>query len=135
ADVAGGGLPRPRCQEIIRAPCLDQIFGARLGAVGAVAVVDEDAPHRIGDFRRLARPHHYAGFMPKGPVSGDAAEEQPEPDSRLDAEAVLDLDGLKADVVGIFEHRNDTGAVEADVELARDAVKRAVVEDVEVPFA
>ena len=29
----------------------------------------------------------------------------------------------------------DAGAVERDVELARQAVKRALVEDVEVPFA
>src|SRR5262249_62024045 len=62
-------------------------------------------------------------------------ERQPAPGSRLAAEAILRLDGLKADVVGIFEHGNDAGAVEADVEFARDAVERAVVEDVEVPFA
>ena len=47
----------------------------------------------------------------------------------------LHLDGLEADVVRVFQHRNAAGAVEGDVELARQAVERALVEDVEVPFA
>ena len=98
-------------------------------------MVDEDAYHRVGNFRRLGGLHHHAGSVPEGLVSGDAAEEQPEPDARLDAEAILHFDRLKADVVGVFEHRNDTGAVEADVELPWNAVERAVVKDVEVPFA
>ena len=68
-------------------------------------------------------------------MPGDAAEHQTEPDAGLDAEAVLHLDRLEADVVGVLQHRNDAAAVEADVELARQAVERAVVEDVEVPFA
>src|SRR5207302_5125128 len=42
---------------------------------------------------------------------------------------------LKADIVGVFQHRDDAAAVEADIELARNAVERAVVENVEVPFA
>ena len=68
-------------------------------------------------------------------MAGDAAEHEAEPDARLDAEAVFDLDGLKSDVVGVFQHRDRAGAVEADIELARDAVERAVVENVEMPFA
>src|SRR5262249_43037749 len=63
------------------------------------------------------------------------AQEEPKPHSRLDAETIPHLDGLEADIVGVLEHRYDAAAVEADVELAGDAVKRAVVEDVEVPFA
>ena len=51
------------------------------------------------------------------------------------AEAVLHLDRLEADVVGVLQHRDGAGAVEGDVELARQAVERALVEDVEVPFA
>ena len=53
----------------------------------------------------------------------------------VDAEAVLHLDRLEADVVGVLQHRDEAGAVEGDVELARQAVERALVEDVEVPFA
>jgi hypothetical protein len=49
--------------------------------------------------------------------------------------AVVDLDSLKADVVGVLEHRDRAAAVESDIELARQAVKRSVIEDVEVPFA
>ena len=48
---------------------------------------------------------------------------------------VLHLDRLEADVVGILQHRDDAAAVEADIELARQAVERAIVQDVEVPFA
>src|SRR6202041_698568 len=41
----------------------------------------------------------------------------------------------KGDVVGVLEHRNLAGAVECDVELARQSGQRAVVENVVVPFA
>ena len=46
-------------------------------------------------------------------VAGDAAEREAEPDAGLDAEAVLHLDRLEADVVGVLQHRDDAGAVEA----------------------
>ena len=82
-----------------------------------------------------AGPHHHAGLAREILVAGDAAEQQPEPDAGLDAEAVLHLHGLEADVVGVLQRRNDAAAVEGDVELARQAVERALVEDVEVPFA
>jgi len=68
-------------------------------------------------------------------MSGDSAETQTEPDAGLDAKPVLHLDSLKADIVGVFQNRDDASAIEADVELARNAVERTVVEDVEVPFA
>ena len=61
--------------------------------------------------------------------------QQPEPDAGLDPEAVLHHDRLEADIVGVFQHRDGAAAVEGDIELARQAVERAVVEDVEVPFA
>ena len=68
-------------------------------------------------------------------MSGHAAEAEAKPNARLDAEAVLHIDRLKADIGGIFEHRDYPGAVEGDVELARNAIERAVVEDVEMPIA
>ena len=77
----------------------------------------------------------HAGIAREIPVAGDAAEREAEPDARLDAVPVDHLDGLKADVVGVLQHRDDAAAVEADVELARQAVERAVVEDVVVPLA
>ena len=79
--------------------------------------------------------HDHAGVAREVPVSRDAAEREAEPDARLDAVAVDHLDRLEADVVGVLQHRDDAAAVEADIELARQAVERAVVEDVEVPFA
>ena len=41
----------------------------------------------------------------------------------------------KRDVVGVFQHRDLAGAVEGDVELARQPVQRAIIEDVIVPLA
>ncbi len=68
-------------------------------------------------------------------VAGDAAEAEAEPDAGLDAKALLHLDRGEGDVVGFLQHRDLAGAVEGDVELARQAVERAVVEDVVVPLA
>ena len=85
--------------------------------------------------RGVGGSHHHAGVAGEILVAGDAAEAEAEPDAGLEAEAVLHLDRLEADVVGVLQHRDDAGAVEPDVELARHAVERAVVEDVEVPLA
>ena len=79
--------------------------------------------------------HDDAGVAGEILVAGDAADGDAEPDAGLDAEAVLHLDRREADVVGVLQHRDHAGAVEPDIELARNAVERAVVEDVEVPFA
>ena len=49
--------------------------------------------------------------------------------------AVIHADGLEADVVGVLQHGDGAGAVEGDVEFARQAVERAVVENVKMPFA
>ena len=67
-------------------------------------------------------------------MSRDAAYPQAKPDARFDAEAILYLDRGKRDVVGIFEHRNLAGAVEGDVELARQPSERPVVENMIVPL-
>ena len=122
-------------EEFLEAPGIEHVFQPRLVAVGAVAVLDEHAHHGVGDFRRVLRLHDHAGVAREVAMSGDAAEREAEPDARLDAVAVDHLDRLEADVVGVLQHRNDAAAVEADIELARQAVERAVVQDVEVPFA
>ena len=54
--------------------------------------------------------------------------------ARLRAETIVHHDRLEANVIGIFQHGNATRTVEADIELARQAVERTLVEDVEVPF-
>src|SRR5438045_247705 len=66
-------------------------------------------------------------------MTGDAANAEPEPDAGVDA--WFDLDRSEGNVVGILQHRNGAGAIESDVELAGEPVERAVIEDVEMPFA
>ena len=124
-----------RGEEFLKAPGVEHIFEARLGAIGAIAVVDEDAHDRVRDLGRLVGFDDDAGVARKVLMAGDAAKHEAEPDARLDAEALLHVDGLETDVVGVFQHRDHAGAVEADVELARNAEERTVVEDVEMPCA
>src|SRR5580704_1477033 len=124
-----------RGQEFLETPGVEDVFEPRLGAVGAVAVVDEDAHYGIGHPGGIFGLDDDAGSAGEVLMTGDAAEHELEPDARFDAEAVLHRDGLKTDVVGVFQHRDQAAAVKADVELAWDAVERAVVEDVEMPFA
>ena len=122
-------------QHVLQPQAVDDVFEPRLGAVGAVAMVDEHAHDGIGHLGGVRGLHHDAGLARKVPVAGDAADHQPKPNAALESETVLHRDCLEADVVGVLEHRNDAAAVEADIELARQAVERALVEDVEMPFA
>ena len=48
------------------------------------------------------------------------------------APRLADADGAEADVVGVLQAGDPAAAVEGDVELAREAVQLAVVEDVVV---
>ena len=118
-------MPMPSMTYFIRA----------LSAVGAIAEIDEYAHDGIGDLGGVRRPDDDAGILGKILVAGDAADPEAKPDAGFDAEAVLHLDRGKSDVVGVFEHRDLAGAVECDVELARQTGQRAVVENVVVPFA
>ena len=122
-------------EEFLDAHGVEHVFQPRLGAVGAIAVIDEDAHHRVRHLAGILRQHQHTGIAGEIAVAGDAAEAELEPDAGSEAEAIVHLHRLEADVVGILQHRNGAGAVESDIELARQAVERAVVEDVEVPFA
>jgi len=124
-----------QAEKLLDAQGIEHIFQPRLGAVGAVAVFDEQAHHRIRGLAGVVRPYQHAGVASEIAVPGDAAETELEPDAGLEAEAVVHLNRLEADVIGILEDGNATGAIEGEVELARQAVERTVVEDVEVPFA
>ena len=64
-----------------------------------------------------------------------AAKREPTPHARLHAGAVQHAHRLKADVVGVLERGDRAAAVEGDVEFARQAIKRAIVENVMMPFA
>ncbi len=121
--------------EFFDAHGVEHVFQPRLGAVGAVAVVDKDPHHRVGHRAGIFRLHQKSGVAGEVVMPGDAAERELEPHARRKTETVIHLHRLEADVVGVFQHRNRSGAVEGDVELARQAVERAVVEDVEMPFA
>jgi hypothetical protein len=107
---------------------------ARPGPVGPVAVLDEDAHDRIGDRCAILDPTEHAGLAREIAMAGDPADDDAEPQAGLDAMALADPHRLKADVIGLLERRDPTAAVEGDVELARQAVERTVVEDVIVPF-
>src|SRR5262249_24402973 len=101
----------------------------------AIAMVDEHSHHRVCHQRRLGWLHDDAGRAGKILVTRNAAHGEAKPDPRLDSEAVLHGHRGKADVDGVLQHRSDAATVEAHVELARDAIEGAVVENVEVPVA
>ena len=119
--------------ELVEAPGVEQILEARLAAVGAITVVDEDADDGVGDLRRLFRLHIEPGRPREILVAGNAAEQQSEPDAGIDAGAVHHLDGREADIVGVLERGDASSAVECDIELAGQAEQRARVEHVEMP--
>ena len=122
-------------KEFLDAHLLEHVFEPRLGAVSAIAVIDEHTHHRVGHQRRIRGPDDDSGVAGETAVAGQSAEAKTEPDAGLEPEAVVHLHRLEADVVGILQNRNHSGAVESDVELARQAVERAVVENMEMPFA
>src|SRR4029077_15237364 len=103
------------------------VFQPRLGAIGAIAMIDKDPYHGVGYGRCFRRLDDHAGIAGKAAMPGDAAKHQPEPDARLDAVTIIYAHRLKADVVGVLEHRDDAAAVEADIEFARNAVERTIV--------
>jgi hypothetical protein len=93
----------------------------------------------IRAFRRLVRSpvsmkNDDPGFPGKIPVPRDAADPEPKPDSGRSAKAIFHFNGGERDIVGVFEHRNLAGAVEGDIEFARQSRQRTVVEDVIVPL-
>ena len=110
-------------------------FKPRLEPVGAVAEIDEDADDGVGHFGGVRRLDDDPGIGGKILVAGDAADPELEPDAGLDIKTVFHLDRGKGDIVGVLEHCDLAGAVEGDVEFARQSRQRAVVEDVIVPFA
>ena len=106
-------------QELVDAHAVDHVFHPRLQAVGAIAGLDEDAHDGVRDHGRVFRFDDDAGIPGEIPVAGNAADSQPKPDPGLDTETVLHLDSGERDVVGVLKHRDLAGAVERDVELAR----------------
>ena len=93
---------------------------------------DEGAHHGARHFYAFLGLQQDAGLEGEIEMAGDAAELQAEVNARLEPGAAGDLARHEADVVGVLEHRHAPAAVEGDVELARQAVHLAVIEDVVV---
>src|SRR5215831_9319928 len=108
-----------RGDHLFEAPALDQVFEARLFAVGAVAVIDEDV-HDSGRGRDdLARLQQHAAVLRETAVAGEAAEQHAEVNAFRHRLAGPDPDRGKADIVRVFEDADSPAAVDGDVELAR----------------
>src|SRR5690606_4294385 len=105
-------------QELVETPRIEHVFQPRLVAVGAIAVIDEDAHDRVRDRGCILGRNDDAGVAGEILVPGDAAERETKPHAGRYRRAVADLNGLEADVVGVLECRDRAGPVESDVELA-----------------
>ena len=68
-------------EEFLDADLLQHIFQPRLGAVGAVAGIDEGAHHRVGHLGGVGGLHQHAGVAGEAAMAGQAAEAEPEPDT------------------------------------------------------
>ena len=118
-----------RREKARHTPAVEHVFQPRLGAVGAVALGDEHAQHSFGNARCVLRPHDDIGGMGEVAMAGDAAETQAIVNAGRNTEPVRHLHRAEGDVVGVLQHRDASAAVEGDVELARQAVELAVVQD------
>ncbi len=119
-------------EELLDAPFVDEVLEASLLAVGAVAVLGEDANHGGGDGDGLVGPQEQAAVGGELLVAGDAAEQHAEVDAGGNAVAVVYPHGDEADVVGVRDHADGAAVIEGDIELARQAIQIARVQDVAV---
>ena len=120
-------------EEFLKAPGVEHIFQARTRAVCAVAMFDEDAHDGIRHGNGVMGRNDNARIPREILVPGDAAQREAIPDARCHCGAFKNLYGLKADVVGVFQRGNDTATIKGHVELARQAIKRAIIEDMVMP--
>ena len=72
--ACGRASPRRAARNFSKPQAVEHVFQPRLGAVGAVAVVDEHAHHGVGDLGRLGGLDDHAGIAGEILVAGDAAE-------------------------------------------------------------
>src|SRR5207253_3276157 len=102
---------------------VEHVFQPRLLAIGTIALVDEHPQDGDRDRNALLGRDRHAEVAGKGAVAGDAADRDTKVHTFLRAHRA------EADVVRILERRHAAAAVERDVELARQAVELAMVED------
>ena len=110
-------------QILFQRPGFEQMLEARLLAVRAIAVGNENAHERNDDFVQLCRFDEDAEVAGKCLVAGRAAESDAEED------LAIGEDGFDTDVVGIFDRADQTTAIERNVEFAGQIVERAVIDD------
>src|SRR5207247_924748 len=115
-------------EKPVETQAIEHVFEARAFAVGAVALVDEDAHDRYGHRHALLRRDDDAEVAGEIAVSGDATDRDTEVHAFRNALARCDANGVEADVVRVLKRGDRTAAVERDVELARQSVELAVVE-------
>jgi len=150
--VSGDGAARlaplerheaPRRRQMLRrlvdqfldAPALDQVFEPCPLPVGAVAVVDEHAHDRGRRGDHLRRLKQHSGVACETAMPGETAEQHAKIDALGDRSPWADPDRGKADIGGVLQHADASAAVERDIELARQAVHLAVVQNVMVERA
>jgi hypothetical protein len=83
----------------------------------------------VAQRNRLIGSHDHAGLARQVLVAGDAAEAEPVIHAGRHAETRRDADGGERDIVGLLQHRDGAAAVIGDVELARQAVQLAMMQD------
>src|SRR5262249_58055135 len=105
---------------------LDQVFEPRLFAVGAVAMVDENAHDRDGGVDHFVRFEQDAAVLRETAVAGEAAEPHAEIDAFRHRLPRTDPDRGEADIVRVFQNADSPGAVERNVELARQPIELAM---------
>ena len=99
---------------ISRRPCLSSTYFSRALVRSVRSPVSMNTRTTASaTLRGVGGLHQHAGVAGETVMAGQAAEAEPEPDAGRKAEAVFHLDRLEADVVGVFQHRHDAGAVEA----------------------
>ena len=98
-------------------------------------MIDENLHDRIADLGCVLRQDDNASVAGQILMPSNAAEHQTEINARLDLRARQNLDGLEANVIRIFERRHTAAAIKGDIELARQAGGRAIIQNMEMPFA
>src|SRR5690606_21611481 len=116
----------------VHSPLFKEVLQARLLPIRPIAMLDEHPEHGSGHGDRLVGTEEQPRASAEIAVPGDASELDTKIDARWNCAAFWHADGEEADVVGIDGGRDRSTAVERDVELARQAVEVAVIQDVVV---
>src|SRR5699024_9816299 len=102
--------------DLLHAPVLDEELEPVAGALGAVAVVAEQAGHAVPDVGGLVGADERAQALRQLPAGGPAA-----PDPQVEARAGLGVDHAdKGDVVDLVDHVETRVAGEGGLVLARE---------------